>query len=701
LAGLFVGWLAWILVRGEIVYTRQFGQSTGVGWLDLRSQLGSSNAQVRLAAAQRLAELGPVGRAAFPAVQQRLRLAQEAADGGWLLAYAVSQSGNEDLVPLAAAVIAGHEIAQEKFVTFGADDRAVALIQLLHDLDPAVESDVLAAAQIARWLGGSGSNARAETLADLALGSSGFPLGGGPPLSEAQATVAATGLLAFFHGRDLPDPVLASVVQLGAPASEALVAELERIGPDPANFSRRQRVYRAIRLLGPLARSAEPALQAAIQSESINLAFFEALLAMVAIDPVDRTTATELIRAANDPARWEGRGYSFEPISQACVTAIEDLGAMETIDGLIAEFQRRDPSLGRDLPAAGSRRSSWRIARKLGENGSRAHLAISALQDALQSYWPEVRLEAALALYRVGGSRDEALQVLLDFLDLDQNSPENVALALAALGEIEQIPAADLLIAFECWERLLSNGPTSEIRQMAADSLHRRAPNDDRVTEVLISALLQERAVAVRRTIRDLLALRTFADDPGLHTSLSIEQAVDWLKANWQADKVDSRSGEEELQVLLAQNLLRHRAAAAAVALANWLATDPNVPRLAVQLFDSLGPDRTTALPILVAALECDDPKIVDQCMLRIAALQGEALAAYDAVSAIPSRHREAALQRISPERYVRSTRLTLECVLSILLPILMLLLVGRLFWRCRGGDDDRLVPRNDLASSG
>jgi hypothetical protein len=501
-------------------------------------------------------------------------------------------------------------------------------------------------------------------------------------MSVEMAGKVAAAIMEFYRGHDMPDTALHALVQLGEPAVPVLAQELDQLWPAEVHFSQRERIYRAFRLLGPLARSAEPVLHRAIRSEPINLAFQQALLAVVAIDPVDRLAATEIIRAANDPVRWEAHGYNFELISPWCVTAIEDLGAAETIVGLLAEFQRRDPTGDRSRPAAGSRRASWRIARKLGELGPRAETAAPALRAALRSDWPEVRLEAALALQRIGRDTADATAVLLDFLQPARNSPENIALALVACSEIGEIPESAGPQAFGLWEQLVRDGATAEIRQLAADSLHKRAPNDDGVTEVLMTALLSDPEASVRRILRDILAQRTAGDDPSLHTSLDVEQAIAWLQANWQSTDVAFRSGENDLQVLLATNLLRHRPAEAAVALAEWLATDGNFPPVAAIFFDRLGDGRRAALPGLIAAARSDVPEIRDQALLRIANMKSEAATAFGTVAVVDSAYRTSTLRQIDPQRYVRDTRLSFEYGGLLFLPGVVLLLAVAKLWR-------------------
>jgi hypothetical protein len=167
LGSLVVAWGAWAWIRGEIVLTRHWGQAEAGEPFSLQTQLFSSRPAVRLAAAQRLAELGSFGRSAESAVVRKLKAGQDSEELGWFLAYAVSQWDDDRWEALAALALAGHEVASERFLSVPADERTVAVLELFVELNLDQEDQAQNAQNWVRWLGGAGPNASSAALAGV------------------------------------------------------------------------------------------------------------------------------------------------------------------------------------------------------------------------------------------------------------------------------------------------------------------------------------------------------------------------------------------------------------------------------------------------------------------------------------------------------------------------------------------------------
>jgi hypothetical protein len=277
---------------------------------------------------------------------------------------------------------------------------------------------------------------------------------------------------------------------------------------------------------------------------------------------------------------------------------------------------------------------------------------LDVVSRGLESRAPEIRIEAALAYFRLGGDAAKSMATLIPFLEPRQNAPSDIGLALIGIAEIRwpiEQGAEPLL-------KLLKMGPTSEIRQLAADVLQRSYPNDNDVTDAFADRLVADRDGPVRQTILSYLETRLNDDDSRGIPQIEVTQAVRWLRENWSQGSAETMTGERELQVWLAQRTLRAAGNSGAEAVAEWLVDAGTCPAQAVSLFDDLGPARSAAIPIFVRAIQRAEPEVARLAVTRLGEMRDLAQPAFQAVARTQFPETEAALRKIDPKAYVAST---------------------------------------------
>lgn len=491
-------------------------------------------------------------------------------------------------------------------------------------------------------------------------------------LEEAAAKEVAAACLLKYRGREFPGTLERALYQWGPAAVEPLGGELDEALANDSHFSQRVALFRAVRRLGPAAADLAPRLVRAIDQERVNLALHEALQAIVAIEPLDRVAAADAIRAANDPDRWRETPYNFETINRWCVEALEAVGDPLVVELLVAELGGKRPNRVGVLVPAIDLPDSWRLVRKLGALRNAGRPAAETLVRGLQSVATEVRIESALALHRVGVESPESVPVLLACLDRRQNTPDDIGLALLALTEIgwpaDQAP--DVLL------ELLRRGPSLASRQLAAELLQRAFPESLEVTEALLAAALVESDARTRQVILERLEQRLVTQHAENLRQTTLGDAIEWLRQHGGRPPA-ALTGSQALQVVLAKQAILEEPDAGAMAVAAWLAMDPEFPSLAGDLFDGLGDGRRAALPVLQRALESMDPKIVSGAMTRLRAMGPLAAAAFPTVARLEHPERAATLRALDPVAYVASSRRDSEWVLLWSLPLVGIVLVG------------------------
>ncbi len=670
--------------------------ATPQGWLglDLQACLQSDSPEIRLAAAQRVAdysgdssELAPILRAVWSTEVREPEL-------GWFLAQAIARMDDNASDLLVLATIDGFDSAKERLKELPADHQSAALLRVLEDLDLESERGAIKASAIVRWLGGLGENVAGQLATDLEPDRL-APLRSSTRMDKDLAANVATKLLNRYQNYELPPAVELALVQLGKPAVASICQQLEeRLRPD-VPFGMRMGLYRTLIRLGPLANDAFPTLFRAIEFEPVNHAFGLAMQAMIEVEPSDRTAVANAIRAAMVAERWKSTGYNLATIEAACHAALLELGDDETIDALIAELQgQRANEVGVRIKSIDAP-ESWQTVRRLGQYGPRAERAQPILTGGLESRASSVRIEAAWALVKVGGDVELATEVLASFLDPTQSTPEDISLALIAIAEIgwpRDWPAEPLL-------RLLETGVSSDVRSLSSNVLHKTYPNDIDLTNKFVSRLVVEPDAQVRRVIMHWLEVRLGDRDSPELATVELPQAVQWLRDNWSDSERSQPTGERELQVWLAVRTLRAAGVDGAVALAEWLAEDPECPKQAIELFDGLGEMRRAAVPVLQEMLRSSEQEIARRAVARLGLMGNWAVPAYQTVAATQFPESVAALQAIDSNAFVAGTSRHLEWTALWLTPII--LAVGLLVdWGWTKSRMSAIMPEGNLSGA-
>lgn len=605
------------------------------------------------------------------------------AELAWYAAYGLARGEGRASEELALAAVMGFAPASQRFQQFSAAEQVQALQRLLQQQDLDQDPDAWRASRVVGWLGGYG--AWADRPYPSLEGETNPPplLLAAERLDEASSREVAAACLLKYRGREFPGTLERALYQWGPAAVEPLGEELAEALAADSHFSQRVALCRAIRRLGPTATDLAPWLLRAIAQERVNLALREALQAIVASEPLDRVAAADAIRAANDPDRWSETPYNFDTINRWCVEALEAIGDPLVLELLVEELGGKRPNRVGILVPAIDLPDSWRLVRKLGNLRAAGQPAAAILVRGLQSVATEVRIESALALHRVGVDSPESVPRLLASLDRRQNTLDDIGLALLALTEIgwpaDQPPEVLL--------ELLRRGPSVEIRQLAAELLQRGFPETLAVTEALLAAALAEPDVRTRQVILERLEQRLATQYAENLQQTSLGDAIEWLRQHGGRPPA-AWTGPQALQVVLARRAIVEVPDAGAVAVAKWLAADPEFPALAGELFDGLGDGRRAALPVLQRALESTDPQIVSGAMARLRAMGPLAAAAFPAVSRLDHPERAATLRVLDPVAYVASSRRDAEWVLLWSLPLVGIVLVGLTLRAARRGTE-------------
>jgi hypothetical protein len=685
LVGIFYTYFVWqyageVLVRHGAVPGGRFG-------LDLDACLQSERAAIRLAAAQRVADGSMASADLLPIIRSVWASEERVQEVGWFFSQAVARMDDDASDAIALVAMSGFKSAVDRFEKLPAAVQAESLLRLLDQQDLETDRGAGLANAIALRLGSLGGNADFEL----------------PPYAESDrlsrliswvrvdaelAAKIAVHLLERFRDHELSPALELALVQLGKPALAAICESIDQRLRTDVHFSLRLGLYRTLTRLGRLASEAASALIRAIEFEPVNHAFAAAVSALVAIEPDDRMAAGNAIRTAKVDKRWETAGYNLAPIHAVCESALRDLGDDETIDAMIAELQ------GQRANEAGVRIKSidsaevWQTVRKLGQCGARAIRAEAILAECLNSRATSVQIEATWAFVRVGGEAQRALEVLASFLDPRQTAPEDLGLALVVIAEIgwpNDWSAEPLL-------RLLESEGNSDVRILASNALQKIYPDGHDLTDVFVRRLVADPDSRVRRVIMKWLDVRLSEGDSLGIPTIELPNAVQWLRENWSASRQAKSTGEQELQVWLAERSVRAAGAEGAVALAEWIAEDPNCPPRAIDLFDDLGDARQAALPVLRQMLHMDEPEAGHRAVVRLERMRTLAGPVYSDVAATQFPETDAAMRAIDPRAYVASSSRIIEWIAVWLTPIVWLIgLVnfGRACYNRSGGNGD------------
>ncbi|MBL8892580.1 MAG: hypothetical protein JNL67_21570 [Planctomycetaceae bacterium] len=637
-----------------VLVVRNSSTLGGRGLFDLQKQLVSASPDVRLAAAQRLAEtsgstelLGPLIDSVWQDENRRREL-------GWYIAQAASRLEDHGAEFLAIVALDRHDAAIQRFETLPQPTQVDALLRLLRRQDLRSDRGSSTANQIAEWLGRFGENFNYPEKSSLSqVPVRDQTLARSDRFDTQLATKVATELLDHYREYELPPMVELALVQLGEPAVVPICNALTEGLDTDVHFGRRIAYYRTLSRLGPLAVEAESTLLHAIASERVNQAFYAAVEALIAIEPPDRTAAGQVIRAAMIPERWEPAGYDWSVIEEAGKRLLQRLGDAATIDQMVDELQgQRISPLGVRIAAINAP-ESWRTIRMLGLAGRRAQPTMELLMKGLESHSPEVRVESALAVYRVGEARDAALRTLEQFLDPYQNTPDNIGLALVAIAEIgwpAERPNEPLM-------RLLSSGPTVEVRQLAASVLHRSRVVDEELTDILVSRLLAESDAQVGQLILNLVVERLAELETSGLREIELTKAMEWLREKWSVPG-EALTGEMKLQGWLAEQTLKQAGPEGAIALAQWIVEVADCPPEALELFASLGDSRQATVSVLSEAVQSADMGISRRAVVALGQMGKLAQPAFATVAATEFPETEEALRKIDAQAFLaRSAR--------------------------------------------
>lgn len=665
-SALFYAYFVW--QHAAVVLVRHSAAPGGPWGLDLQACLQSERPEIRLAAAQRVADYSGDKSELLPILRRVWTSEERVQELGWFLAQVMTNMDENASDLMALASIAGFDSAAKRFERLSGEQQVEALLSLLDEQDLETERGAGRASAIVMRLGSMGENADVELPPQAESDRAMRMISPTRIKSELAATIAAK-LLAFYRGYELPPVVELALLQLGKPVVAPLCQELAARMQPEVRFSERVGLYRTLARLGPMATEAAPLLVRAVEFEPVNHAFIAAMTALIAIEPHDRTAAANAIRAANVPERWKSAGYDFAMIEVACIAALKDLGDEQTIDELIAELQGQRANESRVWIRSIDATQSWQTVRKLGECGPRAARATEILTACLDSQASAVRIEAAWALVRVGGDAPLAINVLSSFLDPLQASPEDLGLALIAIAEIgwpKEMSAQPLL-------RLLETGLNPDVRILAANVLQKTYPDDNELTDMFVRRLVAESDSRVRGILLNWLEARLDAPDATGIPNVDLPQAIQWLRENWSSSRKTTLQGEQELQVWLAQRTLRAAGSDGATALAQWLAEDPDCPSQALELFDDLGDVRRAALPILQDMLRSDEPEAARRALRRLGHMRELASPAFpDVAKHLPES--EDTLRAIDPGAYLASTSRIFEWFAIWLTPIVLLI---------------------------
>jgi hypothetical protein len=223
---------------------------------------------------------------------------------------------------------------------------------------------------------------------------------------------------------------------------------------------------------------------------------------------------------------------------------------------------------------------------------------------------------------------------------------------------------------------------------LAAELLQRAFPQEPAVTEAFLAAVLAEGDARTRQVILERLEQRLLSQYAENLQQTTLTDAIDWLGQHGGRSPL-AWSGSQALQVVLAKQAILEEPDAGAMAVAAWLAMDPEFPSLAGDLFDSLGDGRRAALPQLLRGLAASDSRIVTNALVRLRRMGPLAGPAFAEVERLSAGEAVATLRAIDPRAYVASTRRDFEWLALCGLPLIGLL--GLLLCGWAGRRRDRL----------
>jgi HEAT repeat protein len=391
----------------------------------------SKDQAVVQAAGYALAELGPHAKPAVPALQEAQKTAKGFAASA--VTAALKAVGDRealkslfDLVkdrkaPLEKRLDALRELAR----TRSPDDKVVSLIiEALEDPEPQIR--VQAADIVPRFA------AKAKKAIPLLLGMLD---------DEDVAKVAAR----TDKGSDL----IAEVLQrFGKDAVAGLVGVLEDGKKSPlARF----RATRALAGMGRKARSALPALEAALKDRLLPIAVESACAYVRVGGEIDRALPVlrEGLKHREPFIAWTA-GYAVERLGPRAKATVPDLKAL-------LEHEEREVRII--------------AARALGRLGPAARPAVPAMAALLKSDDARQRFQVIDALEKLGPDARTALPVLIERLkDLEQVFPQPVLVTIGNLGPAGKDAVPALLKLLEKAERHLADDTVQTLGRIGAEA---------------------------------------------------------------------------------------------------------------------------------------------------------------------------------------------------------------------------------------
>ncbi len=281
-----------------------------------------------------------------------------------------------------------------------------------------------------------------------------------------------------------------TLADLGPEGAAAVPALIKALGSIDSQL--RWRAGRAVGAIGPKAAAAAEALVSSL-SDRDPLVREYAVDALGRIGVTDDRVLNALAKAITDKdhhVRAEAVGaltsLDLDPQKRIAlvVNVLNDAEPSVVAPALnaIAEYaEEGSPALIKALRDPKSRYWGCLIA---AEMGPRAKHAIAALREAAEDKFPEVRMEALLALGSIGPDARSALPTVLSSLN-DEFGAVHYA-AMFALGQIADVRSAD-----EIRKRLDSKDPM--LATLSAWALARVTPNDaiarERALKILVDAL--------------------------------------------------------------------------------------------------------------------------------------------------------------------------------------------------------------------
>lgn len=416
------------------------------------------------------------------------------------------------------------------------------------------------------------------------------------------------------------------LARMGPQAASAVPALIKAMGS--SDLQLRWRAARAVGAMGPEAAAADEAL-VALLGDSDPLVREYAADSLGRIGVVNESVLEALGKAATDESpqvRAEAVGainsFELEP-SQRIALLVNVLNDAEpsvvapALHTIAENAPEGSETLIKALKNPKSRYWGCLIA---AEMGPRAKHAVSALSDAAQDEFPEVRMEALLALGAIGPDASSALPTINAALN-DESGAVHYA-AIYALGEIGDPSSANVI-------RPYLDSEDAMLAALSAWSLARVSPKDtaarNKAIKILVGALDNESAPVRAGAVRALAEFPGEASQffPALITLLADENftvvanTIETLTSFGEPvvpALIDALNDpERRMAAVTILQRLGPKAKAAAVPLVEVVGTsdDPAFRQETGFALAAIGPAASGATDKLLMLLDDEDPQVV------------------------------------------------------------------------------------------